>query len=179
MSKDNIRFSINSREYWDDRFEGDWEDMQGKEQTAFFAEVALRLMPSWLKAEIISEKLGIKKAMILASFIYALALIYLSVNPSITSCYIVVALFAVADSFGLSAQAVYFSSLPEVEKVGQSKALGLNNTIESITTACGSLVFGAVLTLGTQKGILIIAAVFSVMLGLFMLFGKNRIRKEI
>lgn len=130
-------------------------------------------------AEIISEKLGIKKAMILASFIYALALIYLSVNPSITSCYIVVALFAVADSFGLSAQAVYFSSLPEVEKVGQSKALGLNNTIESITTACGSLVFGAVLTLGTQKGILIIAAVFSVMLGLFMLFGKNRIRKEI
>lgn len=59
MSKDNIRFSINSREYWDDRFEGDWEDMQGKEQTAFFAEVALRLMPSWLKAEIISEKLSI------------------------------------------------------------------------------------------------------------------------
>lgn len=59
MSKDNIRFSINSREYWDDRFEGDWQDMQGKEQTAFFAKVALRLMPSWLKTEIISEKLSI------------------------------------------------------------------------------------------------------------------------
>ncbi len=129
-------------------------------------------------AEIISEKLGIKKAMILASFIYALALIYLSVNPSITSCYIVVALFAVADSFGLSAQSVYFSELPEVEKVGQSKALGLNNTIESITTACGSLVFGAVLTLGIQKGILIVAVIFSAMLGLFVLFGRKLYNEE-
>ncbi len=129
-------------------------------------------------AEIISEKLGIKKTMILASFIYALALIYLSVNPSITSCYIVVALFAIADSFGLSSQAVYFSSLPEVEKVGQSKALGLNNTIESITTACGSLVFGAILTLGIQKGILIIATIFSAMLGLFILLGRNCIKRR-
>lgn len=55
-------------------------------------------------AEPITEKLGVKKAMVLASFIYGAALFYLVINPTIWSCYVVVVLFAIADSFGLSAQ---------------------------------------------------------------------------
>ncbi|MCD7778282.1 MAG: MFS transporter, partial [Clostridiales bacterium] len=124
-------------------------------------------------AEIINAKLGIKKAMILASFIYAAALIYLVINPVIFSYYIVIGLFAAANSFGLSAQAVYFSSMPQVRKAGQSRALGVNSTVESITSACGSIIFGAVLTLGVQKGILIIAVVLALLLMIFAFSEKN------
>lgn len=67
-----------------------------------------------------TNHIGIRKTMILASFIYAAALLYLVINPSILSCYVVIVLFAVADSFGLSAQSVYFISMPEVKKIGQS-----------------------------------------------------------
>ncbi len=50
---------INTEEYWDNRFLMDWEAMQGKEQTEFFAYIALELLPDWLKSEIKSEKLTI------------------------------------------------------------------------------------------------------------------------
>lgn len=124
-------------------------------------------------AEPITAKLGIKKAMILASFIYASALVYLAINPNIINYYIVVGLFAIADSFGLSAQSVYYTSLPEVKRAGQSKALGVNDTVESVTSACGSLVFGVALALGAEKGIFIIALVFTILLAIFVLFDRG------
>lgn len=51
--------NINTEKYWDERFENDWELMQGKEQTAFFANVALSLMPEWLIDEIRQDQLSI------------------------------------------------------------------------------------------------------------------------
>ena len=125
-------------------------------------------------AEPITEKLGVKKAMVLASFIYGAALFYLVINPTIWSCYVVVVLFAIADSFGLSAQSVYFSSLDEVKHVGQSKALGVNSTVESITSAGGSLIFGAALLLGTRKGIFVIASMFVILMAVFMIGERKR-----
>lgn len=129
-------------------------------------------------AEPITEKLGTKKAMVLASFIYAAALIYLVINPTVWSCYVVVVLFAIADSFGLSAQSVYFSSMDEVKKVGQSKALGVNSTVESITSAGGSLIFGAALLLGVRKGIFVIALMFSVLLLIFAIGERKNVPKN-
>lgn len=124
-------------------------------------------------AEPITARIGSKSAMLLASFLYAAALIYLVVNPTIMSCYVVVVLFAAADSFGLSAQSVYFASLPAVKRAGQSKALGVNSTVESVTSACGSLVFGAALMLGTQRGIFMIAAAFSALTVLFVIWDRR------
>ena len=51
--------NINTIEYWDNRFNTDWESMLGEEQTRFFANVAMDLMPNWLKDEIQNEKLTI------------------------------------------------------------------------------------------------------------------------
>ncbi|WP_144631440.1 class I SAM-dependent methyltransferase [Bordetella genomosp. 13] len=39
---------INSREYWNGRFDADWEVNQGKEQSRFFSNVAYENLPSWL-----------------------------------------------------------------------------------------------------------------------------------
>mgnify|MGYP002626975213 CR=1 FL=1 len=51
--------NINTREYWEKRFDTDWELMQGREQTLFFAEIALGLLPMWIKNEIRENKLSI------------------------------------------------------------------------------------------------------------------------
>lgn len=41
---------INSQEYWNGRFDKDWESNLGKEQSRFFARVALEQMPAWLRS---------------------------------------------------------------------------------------------------------------------------------
>lgn len=123
--------------------------------------------------EIVTEAFGVKKTMILASFIYAAALLYLMVNPSLISCYLVIIFFAVADSFGLSAQSVYFAALPEVKKIGASRALGINSMIESTASASGSVIFGAALLMGGQSGIFLIAAVFAGLLLLYVIGGRK------
>lgn len=38
---------INSLNYWEQRFAGDWEEKQGREQSRFFSDVAAELMPEW------------------------------------------------------------------------------------------------------------------------------------
>lgn len=51
---------VNSKEYWDERFgTGDWEKKEGREQSLFFYQVALSLMPDWLKDDINKNSLSI------------------------------------------------------------------------------------------------------------------------
>lgn len=55
MIKDNI----NSREYWNTRFDEDWTLAQGEEQTQFFAEIAIKLMPDWFLRKLKIEKMSV------------------------------------------------------------------------------------------------------------------------
>lgn len=50
---------INSRSYWENRFSTDWEAAHGREQTAFFAHVAVSAFPNWLASTIRSNDLTI------------------------------------------------------------------------------------------------------------------------
>lgn len=50
---------VNSKEYWDGRFEKDWKDRGGKEQSAFFSRVAVDNLPVWLKSEIKEKKYSV------------------------------------------------------------------------------------------------------------------------
>lgn len=51
--------TINSREYWSHRFGGDWEAQGGREQSRFFAQLAIDAMPSWLLAAIRSRRVSL------------------------------------------------------------------------------------------------------------------------
>lgn len=51
--------SINSEEYWSSRFESDWQDKGGPDQTLFFYRLALDLLPAWLTRQMQAEKLSI------------------------------------------------------------------------------------------------------------------------
>ncbi len=52
--------SLNSKEYWDQRFaSGDWESKFGRDQSRFFARIAVENLPEWFKHHIIANRLGI------------------------------------------------------------------------------------------------------------------------
>lgn len=51
--------NVNTAAYWNERFACDWEKMSGNEQTAFFANIAVELMPDWFIDEIVRGKLSI------------------------------------------------------------------------------------------------------------------------
>jgi spore maturation protein CgeB len=50
---------VNSRDYWDRRFEDDWESNNGRSYSRSYAELALEYMPQWLIHEINRSKLRV------------------------------------------------------------------------------------------------------------------------
>lgn len=50
---------INSNEYWDARFETDWDKLGGREQSRFFARVAVEALPAWFVQKVRHEKLRV------------------------------------------------------------------------------------------------------------------------
>lgn len=54
-----MRANINTLEYWDGRFNDNWEENSGFAQTVFFAQVACQIIPKDIKNDITSRKLSI------------------------------------------------------------------------------------------------------------------------
>ncbi|WP_271752722.1 class I SAM-dependent methyltransferase, partial [Cohnella sp. JJ-181] len=44
---EDLKTEVNSRSYWNNRFDSDWEQNSGRQQTLYFAEVAHSLFPNW------------------------------------------------------------------------------------------------------------------------------------
>ena len=115
--------------------------------------------------------------MILATGIYVAAFLLFALYPTVEFCFVIILLLAVADSFGLSMQAVYFSALPEVRVYGSGKAMGINSAVESIAQTVGPMIFAAVLLLGVEKGVMTLGLGVGVLLLLFV-FSTLRDRKK-
>jgi hypothetical protein len=59
-SKDKIlMLQINSKQYWNNRFETNWVENLGRLQSAFFAVQALEVFPEWLTVQIKNNNLSI------------------------------------------------------------------------------------------------------------------------
>lgn len=50
----DAKLPVNSKEYWEERFQGNWAQSGGPSQTIFFAETAMRLLPAWLTHDLAS-----------------------------------------------------------------------------------------------------------------------------
>ncbi len=130
---------------------------------------------------VIPERIGARWSLVLSTGIYVGAFTLFAIRPSIAMCFVIIALLAVADSFGLSMQAVYFSSLPEVQRYGAGKAMGINSAVENIAQTLGPIIFAAMLLLGEQRGILLMAEVVGALLIVFvlsLLADRRRSRRE-
>lgn len=128
--------------------------------------IAIYLGPTLTR--LVSKRLGDRGSLILASAIYVASFVLFALRPSVATCFVIIALLAVADSFGLSMQAVYFSALPEIRLYGAGKAMGLNSTVESIAQTVGPMIFAAVLMLGVEQGVMVLAEGMGVMLLIFV-----------
>ncbi len=129
----------------------------------------------------VCEKLGTAKSMIVASLLYAGALGIFVLSPSIVTCFVIVAVIAVADSFGLTSQSVYYTDLDATKKFGEGRAMGINSVYENLAQTAGPLIFGASLLLGYKKGIMLIAVVFTGLLLLFcmgLISGKKSVSSQ-
>lgn len=54
-----MQTEINSRAYWDTRFDNDWLACKGDQQSRFFARVAIQHLPSWLLDQIRQQDLNL------------------------------------------------------------------------------------------------------------------------
>lgn len=138
---------------------------------AFLVSGVISIYAGTTIGEPLIDTIGSRRAMVLAGFIYIIALFYAALTPGVFSCYVVIVLFAIADSFGLAAQAVYYAGLDEVKAIGESRAQGISSTAESTITAAGSLIFGSILLLGDRLGLMVLAVTFAVLMILFTLGG--------
>ncbi len=143
--------------------------------------IAIYLSPTLARAA--SKYLGPKRSVITATAIYVAAFLLFAIEPSVLVCFVVIAMLAVADSFGLASQSVYFTSLPEVREYGDGKAMGINSAFENIAQTAGPVVFASMLLLGTERGILLIAECMGALLVLFgvstFLYKKSVAKEEI
>ncbi|MBE6612701.1 MAG: MFS transporter [Ruminococcaceae bacterium] len=125
----------------------------------------------------LSEIMSPKKSMLLATALYALALLVFIIRPEISTCYLAVVLFAFADSFGFTSQSVYYATLPETVAIGEGPSMGINSGVESVSSTVGPLIFGFALMAGNVAGITMIAACFIGLAFLFVLT-SFRIKKS-
>lgn len=142
--------------------------------------IAIYLGP--LLTKFTQERLGTRKALILSTGIYVASFAMFALHMSVAVCFAIIGLLAVADSFGLSMQAVYFSDLPEVRQYGEGKAMGVNSAVESIAQTVGPIIFAAVLLLGAEQGILLLAQGVGILLVLFLisvLFSRRREKEAV
>jgi len=119
----------------------------------------------------VQKRLGARRSLILAAGIYVGCFVLFSLHASVAVCFVIIGLLAVADSFGLSMQAVYFSDLPEVRQYGEGKAMGLNSAVESAAQTAGPVIFAGVLLLGVERGVMLLAQCVGALLMLFVLSG--------
>lgn len=128
--------------------------------------IAIYLGPTL--TSVVSKRLGARGGLILSSAIYVAAFVLFALTPSVGTAFFIIALLAVADSFGLAMQAVYFSDLPEVRLYGSGKAMGINSTVESIAQTVGPMIFAAVLMLGVERGVMLLAQGMAAVLAVFV-----------
>ena len=137
--------------------------------------IAIYLGPTLTK--VVSTRLGARWSLVLSTAMYVAGFTFFAIRPSISTCFAIIALLAVADSFGLSMQAVYFSALPEVQRYGAGKAMGINSAVENIAQTLGPIIFAGLLLLGAERGILLMAQIVGVFLVIFALSSLLDLRK--
>ncbi|QZY54466.1 MFS transporter [Crassaminicella profunda] len=134
------------------------------------------LGPSLTK--ITSKYLGARKSIIVAALMLAGTMFIFAWNHSIWIAFMVVIMLGITDSFGLNHEMDYFSQLDPVQRLGESKSMGVYSLYESLGEALGPLVYGMIMTFSMQKGISILAIMLVVAILLFMMGSKNAVKTK-
>lgn len=122
------------------------------------------------------SRLGGKYTLVVSGALIVCALARYAYSPELTALIIAVAIFAVADSFGMPAQNLYYARLNAVSRLGEGSALGVNSIVSGLAQAVSSYCFAMVLMFGA--GIALMAAILLVAIILFTTLSTREARWE-
>lgn len=121
----------------------------------------------------VTGKLRGKWPVVAAGVIYIMTLLLFCGFMGSGMVIVTALLFGIADSFGFSALSLYFSGLDVVKSYGNGKAMGVYSTFDNISQTLGPFVFSAVFVMGIQKGILLLAGIYLMLLAVYAIAGKR------
>lgn len=105
----------------------------------------------------------------LASGLMIVATLLFAVVPTITAAVLGILLLSIAISFGYAAQSTYYSSLPQVQTYGESRAMGVYSLFDNGGQTLGPVLYGVALLAGYRQGIMIVGILILALLALFLL----------
>ena len=147
--------------------------------SAFLVSGVISIYLGPIITDIIIEKCGPKLSAVIASFIYVFSFLLFTLHQNIAVCFVIVALLAIADSFGLTAQSVEYSSLDEVTEMGEGKAMGISSAFENTAYTLGPVIFsGLFMLIGYAGGIGLIGIVMLALLLLYVFTEFSRFRRK-
>ncbi len=130
----------------------------------------------------LSRRVSKPVMLLLASVIYFAAFALVGRYQNIPVLLIALVVLGISDSFGYATQTSYYSELKEVKSYGYSRSMGVYSLFENFSQTAGSFLFGYVLVIGLEKGLLVFGAVIAVLAVIFCLsslIGRRKIKSSI
>ena len=115
---------------------------------------------------------SLKNLNVLYNLMVAVSLFLPGLGAGLMLPFLSAALLGTADSFGFGVQNNYFLDLPAVSKMERSVSLSLLSFIKKLLEMTGPMAFAAVIMIGYQRGIMIMAVTFAIMAFAFMILSS-------
>lgn len=130
-----------------------------------------------LSAKIIEKTGNLMWANIAYNTIFSAGLIIAGIFGGIVPSILAVLFLGVADSFGFGVQNNYFLAFPAVASMGESKSLSYLSFLKKMTEMLGPTAYAVVISLGFERGLLVMGVVFAsavLLFGVLQLFEAKR-----
>lgn len=115
---------------------------------------------------------GARGAIVVGALVMVCALLLFAAFQTLVAAHITVILFGLTDSFIFNQGIAYFTALPNVQRLGEDKAMGVYSVFESGGEALGPMAFGLAMSLGLGVGVSAIAALLAAGAGLFFIVSR-------
>ncbi|MCR5576516.1 MAG: MFS transporter [Oscillospiraceae bacterium] len=120
------------------------------------------------------QRFGPAMSVLLGSVVLVLDMLLFVIWPTWISVLIGVVILALVTSFALTCQYSFFEGIPESQRFGEGRAMGVYSVFESLGQTLGPVLYGAALATGYRHGIGVLTGVMLVLTVLFaLLMGKD------
>lgn len=129
----------------------------------------------------LNRRLSKPAILFIASVIYLLAFFIVGRYQNVPVLLIALIALGLSDSFGYATQTSYYSELEEVRSYGYSRSMGVYSLLENFSQTAGSFLFGYVLVIGLEKGLLVFGVIIAILAAIFSIstfFGRRKVKKQ-
>lgn len=128
--------------------------------------------------KMLMRKISKKGILVTAALLYAAAFFLVSAYPGVLTLLASLILLGISDSYGLPMQSTYYTDLPEVQRYGYDRAMGMYSLFENMSQVLGSFLFGIIYVNGIGTGLFYAGTVLLVLAALFYLTGRKNAKGE-